>query len=91
MAYCLRTRITAYVSANSYVRMQAWHSSVYPWAYLAFRKRVEFGLHASYTTRADTGEGFLQVRPAIRKAEGGGGGGVLYASGPLSTPVRYKW
>ena len=70
----LRTRIPAYVSAYSYVRMQVWHSSVYPWAYAAFRKRVEFGSHASYDKLGRTQERGLQVRPAIRKAEVGGGG-----------------
>ena len=49
-----------------------------------------------HTAGADTGfsnRGVnLQVRPAIRKAGrggGGGGGGGMYASGPVSAPVRY--
>ena len=87
----LRTRIPAYVSAYSYVHMQVWHSSVYPWAHAAFRKRVEFGSHASYGNR----RGVYRSDPRYEKRRWGGGGGGgeggLYASDPLSIPVRYTY
>ena len=83
----LRTRIPAYVSAYSYVRMQVWHSSVYPWAYAAFRKRVEFGSHVSYG-KGGHRRGVYRSDPRYEKRRWGGG---LYASDPLSTPVRYTY
>ena len=47
-------------------------------------------VHMHHTTRADTGEGFAgQTRDT--KSGGGGGEGGLYASDPLSTPVRYTY
>ena len=89
----LRTRIPAYVSAYSYVRMQVWHSSasVYPWAYAASGRGSNL-VYMHHTARADTGEGFTgQTRD--KKSGGGGVGGWrgLYPSGPLSTPVRYTY
>ena len=47
----------AYVSAYSYVRMQVWHSSVYPWAYAASGRGSNL-VYMHNTARADTGEGF---------------------------------
>ena len=79
----LRTRIPAYVSAYSYVRMQVWHSSVYPWAYAAFRKRVEFGSHVSYG-KGGHRRGVYRSDPRYEKrrwgggGEGGGGGAVRF-------------
>ena len=83
---CVRERIPAYVSAYSYVRMQVWHSV----RSLQEEGRIWF---TSIIRQGRTQERGLQVRPAIRKAEvgGGGGGGGLYASDPLSTPVRYTY
>ena len=89
----LRTRIPAYVSGYSYVRMQVWHSSVYPWAYAAFRKRVEFSLHASYGKGGHNRllKSYHNRRGSDPRYEKRRGGGGLYASGPLSTPVRYTY
>ena len=80
----LRTRIPAYVSAYSYVRMQVWHSSVYPWAYAASARGSNL-VYMHNTARADTGEGFTGQ---TRDTKSGGGGDP---SGPLSTPVRYTY
>ena len=49
-----------------------------------------------HTAGADTGfskRGVYRSDPryAKRGGEGGGGGGELYASGPVSAPVRYKF
>ena len=78
-----RTRIPAYVSAYSYVRMQVWHSSVYPWAYAASARGSNL-VYMHNTARADTGEGFTGQ---TRDTKSGGGD----PSGPLSTPVRYTY
>ena len=78
----LRTRIPAYVSAYSYVRMQVWHSSVYPWAYAASARGSNL-VYMHNTARADTGEGFTgQTRDTKSGGGGGGGGGTLQALYP---------
>ena len=46
-------------------------------------------VYMHHTARADTGEGFTGQTRDMKS--GGGGGGGLYASGPLSTPVRYTY
>ena len=73
----MRTRIPAYVSAYSYVRMQVWHSSVYPWAH-AVSGRGSNLVYMHHTARADTGEGFIgQTRDTKSGGGGGGGGGAV--------------
>ena len=67
----LRTRMPAYVSAYSYVRMQVWHT--HGRTRLQKKGRIWF---TCIIRQGRTQERGLQVRPAIRKAEGGGGGGV---------------
>ena len=69
------TRIPAYVSAYSYVRMQVWHSSVYPWAYTASGRESNL-VYKHHTARADTREWFTcRSDPRYEKRRGGGGGG----------------
>ena len=46
-------------------------------------------VHMYHTARADTGEGFTGQTRDTKSGGGGGGEGGLYASDPLSTPVRY--
>ena len=48
-------------------------------------------VHMYHTARADTGEGFTGQTRDTKSGGGGGGGGGLYASDPLSTPVRYTY
>ena len=82
--------VREYVSAYSYVRMQAWHSSVYPWAYAASARGSNLVYMHKLIRQGWTQERGLQVRPTIRKAEGGGGGTLQALYPPLYGILTYS-
>ena len=89
----LRTRITAYVSANSYVYVCRYGIALYTHGRTQPSGRGSNLVYMHHIWQGRTQERGLRSDPRYekRRGGGGGGGGLLYASGPLSTPVRYTY
>ena len=87
----LRTRITAYVSANSYVRMQVYGIALYTHGRTQPSGRGSNLVYMHHIRQERTQERGLQVRPAIRKAQGGGGCCTLQALYPPLYGILTQW